>query len=83
MEVKAKTRKSNDEEGHQRGAEEDEEAGSQLRRKRMKTLHFGALNLEAPGAPAPLWRPGAARSADVGGDQTGHHKDGRHLRSHS
>ena len=40
MEVKAKTRKSNDEEGHQRGAEEDEEAGSQLRRKRMKTLHF-------------------------------------------
>ena len=72
--------------GDQRGAKEDEEARCQLRWKMMTNLHFEedkSLNLEAPDAPAPLRRPGAARSADVGGDQASHHKVGRHLRSHS
>ena len=69
--------------GNQRGAKDDKEAGCQLRRKTMTNLHFEedkSLNLEAPDAPAPLRRPGAARSADVGGDQASHHKVGRHLR---
>ena len=78
--------KSDDEEGDQRGAKEDEEAGCQLRRDTMKNLHFEedkSLNLEAPDAPAPLRRPGDARSPNVGGDQAGHHKVGRHLKCNS
>ena len=77
---------SDDEEGDQGGAKEGEEAGSQLGRNTMKNVHFEegtSLNLEDPGAPAPLRRPGAARSADVGGDQAGHHQVGRHLRCNS
>ena len=76
---------SDDEEG-KGGAKEEEEAGSQLRWDTMKNLHFGegkSLNLEAPDAPAPLRRPGPARSPDVGGDEASHHQVGRHLRCNS
>ena len=78
--------KSDDEEGDQWGAKEEEEAGSQLRWDTMKNLHFGegkSLNLEAPDAPAPLRRPGPARSPDVGGDEASHHQVGRHLTCNS